>query len=393
MDPNASTPGSAPPAQNGAPPSQVSAAAAVPALSPEAQVQPAYQPQQPLSAQQAGTPPEQGSPGPAGLARYLAQKGHGQFASDDEAYAALEEMSAQFEQSQQFVQQFAPHADEFHRWRSEQAAKPAAPAQPEKPKWAAPEWDPEWASYLREDDQGRYVGATPWVPKEIVQKANAYRKYQQEQAERLIREPENVVWERLEEKIQAAADARIKLWHEQQQQASVEQQQQRQYDQFIAEHGPKLLQPDGRTLTPAGAAFAQYATQMRESGMTNPAMIQSFALRMVEQDLAVGKITALAGVPAQPAVGAPPNGSTQPAPAAERPRGPDGRFLSPTAAEQNEQLLSAYSQPQGRNRLGDQGLSAQPDATVQSALRGEPSRRRPTIEQIADDAFAAKGLI
>jgi hypothetical protein len=80
-----------------------------------------------------------------------------------------------------------------------------------------------------------------------------------------------------------------------------------------------LYQPGTQNLTPEGAKFAQTVQELQEQGLSDPKKLADYAMRIA--GINPTKAAPPAQAPAQ-----------QAAPAAERPRGPDGKFLPVAAA-------------------------------------------------------------
>jgi hypothetical protein len=126
----------------------------------------------------------------------------GQYGLDLSSYetdeAALQHLAAQAKVTQdqqalaQYGQEFVKHAadgswQQYQEWKAQQA-QPQAPAEPKL--WDPPEWNPNWLTQVRQDDDGNLVpdtsrGGNP----ETVAKVQRYLQFRQDQQEKFWSDP------------------------------------------------------------------------------------------------------------------------------------------------------------------------------------------------------------
>lgn len=151
----------------------------------------------------------------------------------------------------------------------------AAPNTPTKPQ--APEWNPEWNQFIRLNPQtGLYEPASVHINPMLAQKANEYKSWQRQQAEKLITDPMSVIGPDLDTRLKAIKD---EAKNELRQEIAVERQRTegaKIVDRFVEKNATTFFQsgPDGKPVvnpitgqyvfTPRGQAAMTYGTQYRQ---------------------------------------------------------------------------------------------------------------------------------
>jgi len=117
------------------------------------------------------------------------------YGSDEEALQALAAQSKASQDQQalaQYGQEFVKHAadgswQEYQGWKAQQS-QPQAPAEPKL--WDPPEWNPNWLTQVKQDDDGNLMpdtarGGNP----ETVAKVQRYLQFRQDQQEKFWSDP------------------------------------------------------------------------------------------------------------------------------------------------------------------------------------------------------------
>jgi hypothetical protein len=239
------------------------------------------------------------------------------FGSDDELLAYIEAMAQQaqqipvLERLAAFGQRVMPYASQFEEWLQSQGATPEQAAQiaatqqqahPQHPGtgqqpapapyWSAPpDWNPEWEKYLALDDRGnvvvpqQYLGA---VDAGLPQKYLAYRRWQQEQQQKLLADPVGAIWDGIEQRLEARDRERGVLT-----QRDLEDYRARQFANSFAmanrdwlyvtdpQTGQPATNPAGQPqLSEAGQYYAVQVQRLERSGITDPQAQAQMALEM-----------------------------------------------------------------------------------------------------------------
>jgi murein DD-endopeptidase MepM/ murein hydrolase activator NlpD len=178
------------------------------------------------------------------------------------------------------------YAQQAKQAQPEQTAAPAAEAAPAKPKREVPEFDPEWESVLKLDEQGNVVRAFDWVDPSIPGKYQRYQKWLKAEQARLLREPAVVLSESgyedtLKERLLTPYEQRLKAIEERLQQQS-QQQLMSQRDQFLVANshfyaetdaeGKPVLDAQGLLKPNANyQRFVDYEAALEKAGVSDPA--------------------------------------------------------------------------------------------------------------------------
>ncbi len=318
----------------------------------------------------------------------------------------------QQEQLAQYGRRYVEHQGDFEEFlKQKQAQQQAEQAKLQKPKWEVPEFDPEWMNAVKIDENsGRYV-AKDWGNPVIADKVNKYLTWKQQAADRLIREPDKLFQELngdwINERVQNLLDERFaQVTAKQQAEAFIQQNLQTFYE--LGPDGQPL--PDPRNpgqgkLTPYGQAFAHYANQAHGLGLTDPNVIQQYAMAMLERDVLQQYAMAMQerdvlqqqlqgqseqgsqqGQQAQP--DQPQQFAQQQQPADNRPRDQNGRFLPlPTRNEQQKQNFL--------QRVNGAARQPNRDQTVATAAANEdlPQNANLNFMQLAEIEMRKRGLL
>jgi hypothetical protein len=143
-------------------------------------------------------------------------------------------------------------------------------------------------------------------------------------------------------------------------------------------------------MTPKGQAFAHFAAQAREMGVTNPLHVQQYAAQQIASHFG-GQAPPTQQQPAQPGPQA-----------IQQPRSPNGQFAPafsaappPTPQQRNEQQKQTFLQGATRNRLNGNGHSPSPSQTVAAALNpsGPPQNGSLEFHEIAQQVMREQGVL
>lgn len=232
--------------------------------------------------------------------------------TDEEAVAYIREQ----ESVAQKAQQLEERAKQLEAWyaAAQQAKPPETPtpapvvdAAPAKPKREVPEFDPEWESLLKLDENGQVVTVAGWVDPSIPGKYQKYLKWQKAEQARLLREPAALLRESgyeddLKSRLLTPYEERIaaleKRWEQQTQKQVVSER-----DQFLVnnshfyaetgEDGQPVL--DSRGLLKPNAnyqRFVDYEAALEKAGITDPAKRLELAIKAVPPDAPTQQRTA-----------------------------------------------------------------------------------------------------
>lgn len=220
-----------------------------------------------------------------------------QAATDWEGYQRWKAESAQrTQQSTADVARPSPSAGPAASSASSQAQSPAA-KQPGF-EWNAPEYDPDWLNYVEVRD-GRFVPKQFCSP-EPAQKLNAYRKWEQETAPRILREFPTLARQAVAEEIERA---REEMRREQQalvDRALAWKETLDRTQQYLASNAERFFQKDEQgqflrdqqgqlVMSPRGRAMHHFATEARQRfGMQSPEDVREYAERQVMAMEAMG---------------------------------------------------------------------------------------------------------
>ncbi len=178
----------------------------------------------PVGGEPAASPTDSPSDSPFSFREY--GKGAGwtaadQYPDDRSAAEALfdqhRRLSQEYSQYRGFYNQHAGDLAAYREWKAQQAAQqnqPPAPAQPEKPKWNVPEWDPEWLKMVQEDESGNLVPRHQWVSPELPQKIATYRKWQAENLRNLLHSPGDWIKQHIEDYVSQSTKSAIEQYQQ-----------------------------------------------------------------------------------------------------------------------------------------------------------------------------------
>lgn len=217
-----------------------------------------------------------------------------------------------------YAQRYLQHQAQFEKWMGEQeAAAKAAQAPPkQQPLWNPPEVREAYKRYLVKDESGREV-IDPNAPPDAANALYERQQYIANFATNLVQDPENtlrpfidrIATERAEQLFNdRMADVSLKGYV-----ANLEQ-----------ENADWLLQEDGVTPTPQGAAVQQYIQQAQQIGINDARAAFDYATQMVELQMSRQALAAmqqqLAGRQAPPMQQAPMQRAPAPRPAPAAPQ-------------------------------------------------------------------------
>lgn len=209
--------------------------------------------------------------------------------TDDEAVAYIREKEAAAERAAQLE----ARNRELEAWYAQQAqVKTAETPKVEKtepvpkPKREVPEFDPEWESVLKLDDNGNVVRAFDWVDPSIPGKYQKYLKWQKAEQARLLRDPTSVLSESgyedtLKERLLTPYEQRLKAIEEQLKQQT-QQRLMSQRDQFLVNNSHFYAETDaeGKPVLDAQGLlkpndnyqrFIDYEAALEKAGVSDPA--------------------------------------------------------------------------------------------------------------------------
>ena len=315
------------------------------------------------------------------------------FQSDAEAKAAIDGVVTGHQQLQQIANPWLAHADEINEFLAskQKPPEPAAPAKPEAParRYQPPHTLPDQILEALEVDERTGLFRAPDAAPYLVQAArmaneNAtydkqfWGKFRQDPDAWLEESPvfskrEKALIERLE-KVEAHY------------QAQMQAQAQTEGQQLAAKYASVLYQagadgqPDPAKQTQMGAFVARYYEDMTKLGKPEREVLQSI-------DEMLAQAAPAQAPPAQPA-----------AAPATNPRGPDGRYQSPTTAQAPPQEQPPGWLRQGLNRLPSAANRVvQQNGTAHTAVANQlpqrPELRGPdAFRAIANEEFELQGV-
>lgn len=295
--------------------------------------------------------------------------------------------------------------------QQQQPAGSAAPAAPTKPQ--TPEWNPEWNQFIRLNPQtGLYEPASVHINPMLAQKANEYKSWQRQQAEKLITDPMSVIGPDLDTRLKAIKD---EAKNELRQEIAVERQRTegaKIVDQFVEKNATTFFQsgPDGKPVvnpitgqyvfTPRGQAAMTYGTQYRQQfaarygSQPHPADV----IDHVQKSLAYDEARGVFGPPMPPQVpGIPgvPQQQYMPQPAPQMYGQPPMQYPMvapvPQAWAPQPYGVPAYgAQPQFTTPQDDMvrraiaaqqaGYQPQPNGTIQTAMQNALAPQNPSLD-------------
>lgn len=239
--------------------------------------------------------------------------------TDEEAVAYIREQEAAAARAAQAEER----AKQLEAWyaasqQPKPAETPTAPvtpvaAEPAKPKREVPEYDPEWESVLKLDDNGQIVTVAGWVDPSIPGKYQKYQKWLKTENARLLREPATLLREsgyedELKTRLLTPYEERIaaleKRWEQQTQKQVVSQR-----DQFLVNNahfyaetdadGQPVLDEQGLLKPNANyQRFLEHEAALEEAGITDPEKRFKLAVQAVPPTQATAAAPAPVATPA-----------------------------------------------------------------------------------------------
>lgn len=221
--------------------------------------------------------------------------------SDDEVVSQLnylrqsqqqfQQQLPQIRQAMAVYQQAAPHWDKFQEYLKSQQAPPAA-AEPPKPKYQPPEFNPKWLQMV-EEQNGRLV-PLPGADPNLGQKIAEYQDFVREQSQKFWRSPVEFLNEvgygeslqqQIEQRVQEALEQRLSSFEKKQQIAQLINQNMGMFVQ-MQDNQPvydALGQPQ---FTPEGQAFYRYVEEADSLGISDPEKRWQYAMKQLRADVA-----------------------------------------------------------------------------------------------------------
>jgi hypothetical protein len=226
----------------------------------------------------------------------LGLQGATQFQDDQQFIQALATQAQQAQAYQQQLQFLSQQMAGLMAAQRQQAAPPAPAAAPEKPKlWNPPEYQPQWETLVRKDEQGN-LQVVPGAPPDLLPKYLAYHNYRKDFANKLLENPVETLNPFIEERAKSIADEAVNK--------HLKTYQDQVYtDNFISQNSAWLHQRDpqgnvltnpatGRpVLTPEGARFQEHVLYAeRQLGVSDIRKQESYARSMLQRDLALARL-------------------------------------------------------------------------------------------------------
>lgn len=212
---------------------------------------------------------------------------------DYSALQALAERAKQAEALQRQIQQqsfyanlgqrLAPHADKLQAYLNQQAA----PAAPQRQPWEPP-LDPstveKYMNYVEKDPNTGLFVAKPGADPSIAKSVNEYQEY----VNGFISNPSKMITQAAEHIAQKTFDERFEQRYQQ-------MQQQQQVNAILQQNAQWMYQrnPDGsvarqgngqQMYSPEGAAYVRHLQTLSSAGVTDPAIKNDLAIKMVQAD-------------------------------------------------------------------------------------------------------------
>ncbi len=192
------------------------------------------------------------------------------------------------EQEQDYVragQYFLANRDKF-----QQPHPPVQQQQPQasEPWWKVPDWNDSWQDAIELDDNGR-PRVRPGQDPAIVQKYEAYRRWQADSLKKILHDPVGTIKPGIEETVRPMIQEAISNHFNQYAETQFAQ-------QFVNERADLIYQktPDGqlmidgagrRVLSPIGQVFQSHVRNLEQSGVTNATVQGDLAWKLTQADL------------------------------------------------------------------------------------------------------------
>jgi len=385
-------------------------------------------PQQVPQQQAFGFPQQQPAfvpPQPAPIRDSLVQRGInvGHYTSDAELLNDLGTVAQSAQQIQQQAAWAAANAQQQPQGGQQQQQQPQGGAQQQQPgggqqapnKPQAPEWNPEWNQFVRVNPQtGLYETVSPHVNPMLAQRANEYRSWQRQQAEKLITNPMEVIGPDLDARLakikdDAKAEVRQELAVERRREAGA-----RAVDDFVEKNKAVFFVHDAAgkpavnpitgqfQFTARGQAAMTYASQYRTefANRYGRAPDADDVIAQVQTRLQADEARGAFGPPVQQLGGQPFQGVPQfpqqqlPAPQPFMPQMPQfggGMFVpqmpmqAPAMVPYQPQFAPQFASPQDdvvRRAIAMQqaGYMPQPNGTIQHAMQNALAPQNPSLD-------------
>lgn len=349
----------------------------------------------------------------------------GHYRSDDELLADIGQIAASAQAIQSQAQWAAANGQQPQGGTQQQppqpGQQPGAAGQQQPPAAAAPtkpqppEWNADWNQFIRLDPQtGLYVPASVHVNPLLAQKANEYKSWQRQQAEKLLTNPMEVIGPDLEAKLKTLKDEAKQEVRAEIAAESRRVEGARIVDDFVTKNQAVFFQsgPDGKpavnpltgqyVFTPRGQAAMTYGANFRQQFAArygrhpDPADVVDHVQKSLAYDEARGVFgpPLLPQMPGQmPAAGAipqfgamPPQQQFMPPPTVPfAPQGMPYPGVAPFGMTPPQYAAPQFTSPQDdmvRRAIAMQqaGYAPQPAGTIQHAMQHALAPQNPGLD-------------
>jgi len=203
----------------------------------------------------------------------------------------IQDTEARFSQAQQDIRSLEAQRAYEQQYIQQQNEQYAEPPPQQQGGSSRPEFDPNWANLVEQDNEGRFVVRTEYigsVDPSIAEKVNDYVKWRHNRSNELIDDPVNAV---MQAGLQSEIDNRVQSAINN---AMSKSQTKKEATDFISENEDVLyvkdqqsgmVQKDGSgnpLLTPVGRALNDAHVMLRHQGLYDPKARHAVAVQMVQ---------------------------------------------------------------------------------------------------------------
>jgi len=203
----------------------------------------------------------------------------------------IQDTEARYSQSQQNIREAQARDINQERLQQQQNYLQDNNLPNEKETGSRPEFDPNWANLVEQDNEGRFIVRSEYlgsVDPSIAEKVNNYVQWRQERSNRLIDDPVNAV---MEAGLQSEIDNRVNSAISN---AMSQSQTKKEANDFIQQNSDVLYVKDNATgqvqsdqsgnplLTPVGRALNDAHVMLRHQGVYDPKSRHAIAVQMVQ---------------------------------------------------------------------------------------------------------------
>lgn len=196
------------------------------------------------------------------------------------AYSGYEEANRKLDQFQRvipYATEYLRNADAFRKWQEEQAKASQPQPEPKKKWFSPPEVDETLKSYIIRDPQTGKEIIDPNAPLTAQEKLRAYQDYTANFARKFVTDPENTLKPFIEDVATQKAQELV--------QQHLNQYQAKNYVQDLERQNADWLYNADGSVSREGQAIQAYIGQAAQMGISSPEARWQFATGMLQRDL------------------------------------------------------------------------------------------------------------